>query len=648
MSFIRCLQILFVFLLVRNIGIAQEMPVKEIELIVVESNRKFFSDDQTKRTFELNLLEGNSYQHIGYALEENAPVLIRNYGASGSLSSVSMRGTGTNHVQVSWNGIPLNSPTTGQADLSLVPVSFVQNVEVINGASGTLFGSGTFGGSINLNNAPDWKNKISAHYTLNAGSFGYLGNLLALRAGNQRFQYHLSVSTARAQNNFSYNDHYRYEDPLVTNRHNAYKDIGIIQNLFMKWDHGHHLEGGVWMQYKYLEIPALMGSTDLSLASQKDSLFRSYISYRKSGTQYTFSIRSAYFSDYLKYTDKLNASDTNYLVNSKIQTSRYINDADFRFYITKNTIIGAGLSWNRINGKSNNYGGNISENEYAVFGNIKWIFKNLIVNGGLRKEYYEGINPSPQYSIGIRYQINNRFIIRTDIASKFRKPTFNEKYWRPGGNPRLNPEKGRGAELTMEWKVCNNENLPLHINAQISGFYQTVDNWIQWTMLDSLTPVEYKKVHAMGVETGIHFDFTEGNIKVKGRLQYNLNRSIIVSTRDDNKYISGNQLIYIPEHTFRASVMAEYEGIHTGASVNYTGSRETVETGDEIQELPSFALVDWSIGYHQSFHDCNMVFALSIDNIFNKRYEVIRSYPMPGRTLHFTLTLGLNKTRSEN
>ncbi len=646
MAYFRIYLLIF-FLTILDFCKAQEMPVKEIESVVVESNRKFFSDDQAKLSFKLDLLEGNSYQHIGYVLEESSPVLVRNYGASGSLASVSMRGTGANHIQVSWNGIPLNSPTTGQADLSLVPVSFIQNVEVVKGASGTLFGSGTFGGSVNLNNTPDWKNKISASYTLNTGSYGYLGNLLVFRAGNRRFQYHLSVASAQAENNYKYNDHYRYNNPRMTNKHNAYKDIGIIQNLFVNWNHGHHVEGGLWFQYKTLEIPSLMGITSQSHGSQKDSLFRSYISYRKSGDRYTLAIRTAYLTDFLKYTDKLNAYDPDYLVYSKIKTDRFINDADFRFFASENTIIGGGLSWNRINGVSNNYGGNIHEDEFAVFGNIKWILKDFIVNGGLRKEFYEGINPQPQYSFGLRYQINNRFMIRADVASKFRKPTFNEKYWRPGGNPKLNPEKGLGAEISFEWKAIKSESAPFHLNTQLGGFYQAVDNWIQWTMLDSLTPVEYKKVHVRGIEADMQYDFTLGETKIEGQAGYNLNRSMIVSTMDDNNYITGNQMIYVPKYTFRASVNIHYGKFSTGSSLQYTGKRETVETGDKIYELEAFTLVDWLAGYHQTFNDYLVVLSLRLDNVFNKQYEVMRSYPMPGRTIHFTITMGLNKTHPE-
>jgi vitamin B12 transporter len=643
-----CFSFLLILFLYRNNSDAQQLPTKEIPEVVVETNKKFFSEDQTTSSFDLKPISDTPGQHIGYVLEEYSSALIRNYGAAGSLSSVSMRGTGTNHVQISWNGIPLNSPTTGQADLSLVPMAFIQNVEVINGASGTLFGSGTFGGSINLNNIPDWKNKVLVLYSANAGSFGTYGHTISLRTGNSRFQYHLSASTSKSENNFTYHDHYQYQNPLIENKHNAYKEFGFIQNFFLNLNKGNILEGGIWYQHKYLEIPAVMGSSDPSLAKQRDSLFRSFLSYRKSCTKYTFSIRSAYFSDFLNYTDKINPSDSNYLVNSRIKTNRLINDADFRFFVSSKVIVGGGFSFNRLYGNSNNYGVRISEDEYAVFGNIKVVFRNIILNGGLRKEFYEGLCPEPQYSLGVRYRFSDRLVLRSDFASKFRKPTFNEKYWRPGGNPNLKPEKGRGGEVTLEWRAMGNRSSKFTLDTKLNGFYQIVDNWIQWTMLDSLTPVEFKKVHARGIEAWALYALKAGDLSIKGHFNYNYNRSVIVSTFDDNALFKGNQLIYVPRHTYRASSEFIYKGAMLGISVLYTGARETIETGDASRRLPAFTLINLSAGYQHITRLVPWAVYLHMDNLMDKSYEMMRSYPMPGRALYFTLTVGLNKTDPQN
>ncbi len=303
--------------------IGQELPLTHIpEVTVVKSNREFFSEDQTILTVEPALTLLNRHQSLGYLLERETPAMVRNYGGAGSLSSVSLHGTGSNHTQVSWNGFPLNSPTTGQVDLALIPTGFMQSVAVVNGASGALFGSGTFGGSISLDNKPDWNNKWAINYSLNAGSYGTLGNMLTVRTGNRKFQYQLSALTRKAENDFYYRDYYRSQSPEVKTQHNAYRSVGLIQNLYLNLNNGNYLEAGFWYQYKSIEIPALMGSYKASQARQKDSLFRSFVSYRKTTQKSALMIRSAYFSDNLRYTDKNNLSDTVYAIDSRIATGR--------------------------------------------------------------------------------------------------------------------------------------------------------------------------------------------------------------------------------------------------------------------------------------------------------------------------------------
>ncbi|MBN1789902.1 MAG: TonB-dependent receptor plug domain-containing protein [Bacteroidales bacterium] len=628
---------------------SQELPVKQIpEVTVVKGNQKFFSDDQTIYKVDLELIRLDRHQNLGYFLEKQTPALVRSYGSAGSLVSVSLHGAGSNHTQVNWNGFPLNSPTTGQADLALIPAGFMQTVELMNGSSGALFGSGTFGGSINLSNEPDWNNRFAAHYSFDAGSFGSNGHMLSVRTGGEKLQFQLSAISAKAENDFTYRDRYRYGSPEVKTQHNAYRSVGLIHNIYLNLNKGSYLEAGMWYQRKILEIPALMGSYKESNARQKDSIFRSYMSYRKITAKSALLVRSAYFSDYLGYTDKNLTTDTSYSIDSRIATTRWMNEADYRYYLSSKLIVGGGAMYNRLSGNSGNYGGRITEHEYAVFGSLKVSLSDLIINAGVRKEFYEGLNPGIQYSLGLRFRPNEHWILRSGFSSKFRKPTFNEKYWRPGGNSLLRPEKGRGGEITAEWSSKGDQERSLWLEAQITGYYQWIDNWIQWVIRDSLTPVEYKKVHARGIDTRMELGYHLNEFAIKAFVNYDYNRSVIISTYDNNPLCEGNQMTYVPVHTAGAGLEAVYHGFLLGISSSYTGYRETVETADETLRLPGFYLMNMVTGIRREILGADLAFFFRIDNITDRSYEVIRSFPLPGRNYHFTLTIGLQKITSDN
>lgn len=80
-------------------------------------------------------------------------------GSSGYAYGVGSR------VMVMMDGLPLLSGDAGSAELSLIPVDNIAQIEVIKGASSVLYGSGSVGGVINVITArPDEKPKTSLRF----------------------------------------------------------------------------------------------------------------------------------------------------------------------------------------------------------------------------------------------------------------------------------------------------------------------------------------------------------------------------------------------------------------------------------------------------------------------------------------------------
>jgi outer membrane cobalamin receptor len=73
-----------------------------------------------------------------------------------------------------------------------------------------------------------------------------------------------------------------------------------------------------------------------------------------------------------------------------------------------------------------------------------------------------------------------------------------------------------------------------------------------------------------------------------------------------------------------------------------------VETGDESIQLDPFGIVNMILGMNRNIAGVGLGLYCRVNNLFNKNYEVIRSFPMPGRSLLFTITLGFEKSRDKN
>ncbi len=71
-------------------------------------------------------------------------------------------------------------------------------------------------------------------------------------------------------------------------------------------------------------------------------------------------VKSAFFSDYLKYTDKNDPSDVQYSVYNVINSRQYLADASFRKYAARWLSFDAGSSMQVIHARLQSYGREIN------------------------------------------------------------------------------------------------------------------------------------------------------------------------------------------------------------------------------------------------------------------------------------------------
>ena len=84
------------------------------------------------------------------ALVEVAGVRVVQYGGLGSFSTMSLRGAPPGQVTVLLDGVPLSSAAHGVVDLSDLPASAIERIEVYRGVSPFSLGLPTPGGAVNL------------------------------------------------------------------------------------------------------------------------------------------------------------------------------------------------------------------------------------------------------------------------------------------------------------------------------------------------------------------------------------------------------------------------------------------------------------------------------------------------------------------
>jgi iron complex outermembrane receptor protein len=107
---------------------------------------------------------------VADVLAANVGVQVRRFGGLGAFSTVSIRGSTPNQVDVYLDHVHLNQANFGLVDLGDVPLDNVERIEIYRGFAPLQLGAGSMGGAINLVTrqvAGESTNSVSASY----GSF---------------------------------------------------------------------------------------------------------------------------------------------------------------------------------------------------------------------------------------------------------------------------------------------------------------------------------------------------------------------------------------------------------------------------------------------------------------------------------------------
>ncbi len=117
----------------------------------------------------------NRVSDLASLLTKLSGVRIKQYGGLGSYATVSVRGSSASQVNVLWDGIPLNDPYGGGANLALIPTTGVRHIDLYRGNASPRWGAGAIGGVVNLVSQPPGKTDGRRVRGAAAQSFGSHG-----------------------------------------------------------------------------------------------------------------------------------------------------------------------------------------------------------------------------------------------------------------------------------------------------------------------------------------------------------------------------------------------------------------------------------------------------------------------------------------
>jgi outer membrane cobalamin receptor len=417
------------------------------------------------------------FQSVEDYLRTDASVDIQQRAPAGVLSDISVGGASFEQTLVLLNGLRMDSAETSHFNLDLpVPLAAVGNIDVLQGAGSTLYGSDAIGGVVDFTT---WKPEAdSLRLRAGTGSFGE-NQQAALGALVGKHWSEVIAEDRDFSTGFIADRDYRTEDASADTR-----------------------------------LASRLGSTELLLAGD-DRAFGAAQFY---GDYNSWERTKGWFTGLTQQLDSHIGAAVGYRRHSDIfllerdQPTGYKNqhiDEGFegslrdRHEIFRNTTLLSGLEETTDHIQSTNLGEH-GRNRGAGYCEAEWRIPGRgSISAGLREELFSGGRWVSSPMAAAALWLPHSFKLRASAGYGFRIPTYIDLYYSDPttlGNPNLKPESAWNFESGVDWYPAP------RIASSLTVFYSRQKNTIDYTRASSSDlwrASNLPGLHFAGAETAV-------------------------------------------------------------------------------------------------------------------------------------------------
>lgn len=558
-------------------------------------------------------------------LQQRTGLFLRQYGP-GMLASLTMRGTSAGHNAVFWNGLPINSPSLGQADFSILPVGGFDQVAVHFGSGGALYGTDAIGGAIHLNSKPKFGGGHQVQVASLIGSFGRWNQQVQYGYSNEKFSSRSRFYRNFSRNDFPFRNLSKMGTPVEFQENAQVEQWGVMQDLAWNLNSKNQISTAVWWNKTDRQIQPVIGSNTND--TQQDQNLRWVLDYFHFGKNKIWNTKTGLVKDELIFNIKAINKTTQYFIATGLDWDIHPK------WKSK-----SGIRHTYITGDLDTY--QVSESRLELYqSNNFHPNEKLSFSVNLRQLIYERNWAPFTPSLGGEWNVwknkTQSFLLKTSFARSFKVPTLNDRFWVPGGNPDLESEKSWSGEIGLKHVIVKNN---FNFEQQITHFRMSVDNWIIWLPNGSFwSPQNIRKVNNSGLEYFLDVTQQFGEWKLGLSGNYAWNQAINQTNISENDRSKGKQLPYTPEHKLQSMFLVEKGVISSFLNTQRVGERFVAT--DNANKLKPYQLWDMGVNYQWTLGGkVSGNFGAQINNLFNTDYQVLRLRAMPGRNYQFNLNI---------
>ena len=633
--------------------------VHELDAVTVTARRMpaKISSATSVQVFRKEDLKNLGLQNMGDAVKRFAGTNVRDYGGIGGLKTVSVRNLGAAHTAVSYDGVAISNTQAGQIDVGRFSLDNVSALSLAIGHDDNMLQSARLFASAGVLNIETEKPRFEdgqhsfTQIQMRGGSFGYFTPALRhwQKLGERT---RLSVDA-----NYQYADgEYPFElknGQLVTEEKRINSDIQSYQgeaNLFHTFGDESELNVKTYYFHSERGLPgAIILYNKESDERLWDDNFFAQARYKKTfSPKWTLQAQGKYNYSWNKYED----FGAQYTGGKQTDTNR-----QKEYYLSASVLYQPAEGWsfslsqdgfiNKLHTNGTNSPEPIRYSSLTAL-NARYQRNGLKLSGTLvgtyiTEEVKAGNTPedrkrlSPTLSASWQPWEEEQLFVRAMYKNTFRVPTFSDLYYLRVGNTNLKPEKAMEYTLGVTWSGTPFDFTDF-VSITVDGYFNQVDDKIiafpstyVWKMQN------YGKVHITGIDATIATAIPLGN-KVNLNLSgnYSWQKALDVTSKEAKNY--KHQIPYTPEHNGNVSATFEMPWVNVGYTVTMVGKRYYLAQNIEANEIEGYNEHTATLWREFSIKKCKLRLQAEIINLTDAQYEVIKYYPMPGRSWRLTGT----------
>ncbi|ACY49547.1 TonB-dependent receptor plug domain-containing protein [Rhodothermus marinus] len=596
--------------------------------VVVEGERVEQTREAGRRLWRLEAveLERTGATTAAELLEARTGLFVKRYG-SGGLATLSLRGSGATQTLLLIDGHRVADPQSGLIDLTLLPTVLLSSIEVVHGPAAATYGSGAIGGVVRLYTLRPAV-RPGGRVALRLGAYGERSLGVVAHAGAGRVAVLGAVEHSRTIGDYPYSN--PLPPPAVRRREGADRSMTSAFGK-VRYEGTWRLEGTLWLTEARRSLPG-PGNAPPVDAHQTDRQRRLLLLAERPLPAGRFTLRGSYQHTLLAYVNRFaGEADTTRTRGLALEAT-----LDRALHPHWALTARAEARWERAALR-----GGVDQRAVALALHLSGRQGRLRLYPALRLDLYATAGRtfhalSPRLGLNLALK-EGMLHLKGLVGRAFRAPTLGERFFRPGGNPDLKPERGWTVEAGLYAQLR-----PFVL--ELTAFQTTLTDQIVWYPgfvapgLQLWRPINVGRVRTRGLEASLRAEVPlAASLRLQSGLFYTFTRAEDRSNPSTRAY--GHQLRYVPPHQLKAFLDVLAGPLTLGLDARRTGRRYL--TTDETQALAPFTVLDAHLRLTQSVARTRLSFGLTVENLTDTAYEVVRFYPMPPRHVRVQLRIDL-------